>query len=378
MPDFYLTSHVIGNSYLGIVTILVLAKMLQSSKSSMGVVATESSVGVVKCILVALLILPLFVYRPWNMGDTEMYKFTYVMNYDFHFTIDEALKLHEPGWNVIQAICVQSDLYWLGFKVVVACIYLGGLIIISRLAVPRKEYWIFLFFITGWMFMTQGTNGIRNATGETFALIGMVLMAHRNVVSLIVGIFLMWIGTTIHTSVWLIALAVIGARFVVKDFKLAFYIWIACILLALIFGHTLSEFAANLSGDEHAQEVVGWASDKDMMDKYFSKSGFRLDFIAYSSVPILIGYWVILKNQIYDRRYIFLLNSYIFTNCAFILFMYAAYANRFAMLSWAFLPLMVGYPFLALDVWGDRQLKYSKMALFGNFAYLMFVSFIYY
>jgi hypothetical protein len=72
----------------------------------------------------------------------------------------------------------------------------------------------------------------------------------------------------------------------------------------------------------------------EVSKEFFSKTGFRWDFLLYSALPIFIGWIATYKKSINDKTYSFILHTYIFSNAFWVLINTAAYSNRFAYLSW--------------------------------------------
>ena len=107
------------------------------------------------------------------------------------------------------------------------------------------------------------------------------------------------------------------------------------------------------------------------------KMGFRIDFILYSFVPILVGWIAVLKKRIESRVYLFILNIYTFINGIWLLCIYATFTNRIAYLSWGLYPILLIYPFLKED-WGDGQYKIFKWVAYGHLGFTLFMNLVYY
>ena len=107
------------------------------------------------------------------------------------------------------------------------------------------------------------------------------------------------------------------------------------------------------------------------------KSGFRIDFVLYSFMPVLVGYYAIFKKQIQSPLYEVLLKVYLLVNGVWMLCMYAAFTNRIAYLSWSLYPILLLYPFLN-EEWGENQFQIGAKVFMCHLGFTLFMSFIYY
>ena len=105
-------------------------------------------------------------------------------------------------------------------------------------------------------------------------------------------------------------------------------------------------------------------------------SGFRPDFILYSAVPIIIGYYLINTKKIKDKTYHFLWCVYTLTNCVFLLCTYGSFINRIAYLSWLMLPFVLLYPYTNIN-WSKQQNEYLRYIIWGHLGFSLFMFFIY-
>ena len=109
----------------------------------------------------------------------------------------------------------------------------------------------------------------------------------------------------------------------------------------------------------------------------FTKTGFRWDFLIYSMMPILLGYYIIVKRNIYDKPYIILLNTYIIANAFWVMIIRANYSNRFAYLSWFMYAVVLLYPLLRLNIWSNRQGLRVAQIMMAQVAFTWFMQTFY-
>lgn len=89
-----------------------------------------------------------------------------------------------------------------------------------------------------------------------------------------------------------------------------------------------------------------------------------MGFLLYSSMPILLGFYILQKRKITDRIYVILLNTYILANAFWIIVINASFSNRFAYLSWFLYPIVLVYPLLKLSIWKDQSRKTALILMF--------------
>ena len=91
-------------------------------------------------------------------------------------------------------------------------------------------------------------------------------------------------------------------------------------------------------------------------------------------MPIALGYYSIVKKRITDNWYSVLLSTYCFANAFWVIFIRAAFSNRFAYLSWFLYPVLIAYPLFMLRIWHnqDKNIGLIIMAYVGFTAFMQF------
>ena len=97
------------------------------------------------------------------------------------------------------------------------------------------------------------------------------------------------------------------------------------------------------------EQGAGYLITEDFGPYWDDVIRFRPDFVLYSSVPVVMGFFLLLKKRIVSSTYNFLLNFYLVTNSVWMLCMYAKFTNRIAYLSWFVYPILLIYPYIKLD-----------------------------
>ena len=103
------------------------------------------------------------------------------------------------------------------------------------------------------------------------------------------------------------------------------------------------------------------------------KTGFRIDFIIYSVIPILIAYYYTKKAQVKSNLYYQLYRTYILANAFWLLVIRMTYTDRMAYLSWFLIPYIVLYPITSnsVNIKHSQKTIFKIMALFMTFNILL-------
>lgn len=228
-----------------------------------------------------------------------------------------------------------------------------------------------LGFVGAFSFFTYGVNGIRHGIAGSLAVLA-ISFYDRKFIYALVG--LMAIGT--HKSM-LLPLALFVLTYFVRRPFLYVALWIICLSINLAVGETATAALGRIlpvnETDLRAENYFGVQGN--------DKGGFRLDFILYSIVPVLISHLFADPKGREDVFYRRILSTYLATNAFWLLAMYAAYSNRFAYISWFILPWVIMAPHLPKrDALRLTEGYPSSPALVGaallahfSFTYVMFM-----
>jgi hypothetical protein len=116
--------------------------------------------------------------------------------------------------------------------------------------------------------------------------------------------------------------------------------------------------------DERVDKYIG-SMDSEEDSNY--KKGFRLDFVIYSVVPILISLFYIWKKKINDRFYNRIVGTYLWANSVWLLAIRMVHTDRLAYLSWFLIPLLTLYPIFNYQ---HRFKRPQRLALFIIYMFL--------
>lgn len=251
--------------------------------------------------------------------------------------------------------------------VAMSAIYFGAAYIGIRRLFPKHKFAAYLVFLAAFSTFTYGTNGIKAGVAGSLFL---TALAYRQ--NLKVCIPLILISWGFHHSMQLLVTVFFLTLFF-KDSKWFFLGWTFCLLMAVAHVSYFQNIFADLTDKDGAAYLI---ADSTSDDVYLS--GFRLDFILYSAMPVLVGYFAKYKKKLQlSQHYTCLLNTYLCTNGIWMLCMYASYTNRIAYLSWLLYPVVLIYPFLNED-WGpSRYRTFSKVAMY-HLCFTLFMQIVFY
>lgn len=371
--EFLIPSVYYRTFFLALISILAIIKILPSGNNNFLSYEREN-IGLIKTLFLAFFFILFFGLRsPFDkeavFADTSGYTHSF---YDVQEGVEQSIfdeidsnefdSTSEFIFRFIRDLFATLNLDVSIWYIIVASIYILTAVWGIRKIFPGHEYLAFLFFICSLEFYSGGTNGIRNADATSLFFLGLTFVAGKKLNWALSAIFCFLAYYTHHSTLILI-IALLLSLFLIKNPKISIIIWCISIIISLIYGNIIATYTSLFDLDPRLDKYMEWGTDTARMVNDFAYSGFRWDFLIYSSVPILLSIFV-LKNKIYDRTYFILLNTYILSNAIWIFFMYAAFTNRFAMLSWSLYGYLLIYPFIKFKFWSNPIRWASSLLIF--------------
>lgn len=228
-------------------------------------------------------------------------------------------------------------------------------------------YYVFFIFVGSYMFWPFGTNGIRNGLGTSIFILALYFYERK---------FLMYammaLSFGMHNSL-IIPIAAFAVSGIYKNPKVYLYIWLAAIPLSLIGGGFWESLFGSIGfGDDTRAE--DYLTKGNVNKDVFAYSGFRWDFLFYSSFAAFAGWYFIFKKNITDKFYIHLWGIYMIANAFWILIIRANFSNRFAYLSWFLMAPIIAYPLLRYKLFPNQYRVIGVvLAVYYLFTYFMFI-----
>lgn len=363
--DPYLAQHwVVFSSLLGII-----GGFYMMAQTNSVLLSRRNNVSVFGWVLVFFITVWLGSRPLWAYVDTGGY--TLIFNMVQRGELPAIPREDSSEWlfTAIEYLCIDiaDASTWL---LVIASFYVGCMALAIKGWFPNNFSVAIIFAVTSFSFFAYGANGIRNGMATSIALLGLLYLSKHadriKFMQIAVGLVILYLSTAIHQSCLLIIASAVCALYY-KNTKTYVIIWVICICLSLIAGETVKSLVASFISDDRASYIISTPDER-----YFSRTGFRWDFILYSSVPILLGLYTLKKNISREATYCFLLNTYIIANSFWCLINSTANSNRFAYLSWFLMPVVVAYPLLKIPVFKNQGMVCGLFLLGGVIFNLIF------
>jgi hypothetical protein len=234
-----------------------------------------------------------------------------------------------------------------------------------------KDYWFYGFFalILSFSFWSFGVNGVRNGIATSMFLMA---ISFQRVAYIAIGMLL---AVAAHRSS-LIILAAWLVTYKLRNPKLALAGWVLAIPMSLVLGGFWEAFFLQFGfgEDERLSSYLGGESE-DTFQQTEAGSGFRWDFILYSSFGVFAGWFFIIKKKFEDNLYLRMYILYLITNSFWILVIRANFSNRFAYLSWFILGALIIYPLLKMKFFEKQHIIVARI-LFGYFMITYILNFV--
>lgn len=253
------------------------------------------------------------------------------------------------------------------FFFICAALYIFPCYVFSRKFCGSYWYFVFFIFTASLMFWPFGTNGIRNGLATSVFIWALCFYNKKYLMYA-----LMALAFGIHNSM-IIPIAGFAVAGVYKNPKLYLYIWLIAIPLSLIGGGFWESLfgAIGFGADTRAEDYL---TKGNINNDEFAYTGFRWDFLFYSSFAVFAGWFFIFKKNITDKFYIHLWGTYMIANAFWILVIRANFSNRFAYLSWFLMAPVIAYPLLRYKIFPNQyRVIGAVIAVYYLFTYIMFL-----
>lgn len=221
------------------------------------------------------------------------------------------------------------------------------------------------FCVGAFSFYGYAVNGIRNGVACSFVILAISSVCKGERVW---PIFLSFIAISCHKSTAL-PLACMFFTYFVRSPKYMFLAWFGAIGISLLFGESITSLMSLISYDERLAEIGKTGEEVANEWGVEMENRFRWDFLLYSSMPILVGWYTLFVRKIYNNTYLILLGTYIYANAFWVLVIRDLFSNRFAYLSWYLYPIVLAYPLLNLPVFEKNHSQKVALVLLAHFGF---------
>jgi hypothetical protein len=332
--------------------------------TSYGLLQNRSRIGGIFLLTVAFILI--VGLRPISsaFGDTVNYAYMYELLRDAS-SFRDVIPGGEIIFNSIMFHCSKvMDVSF--FFLIIEVIYVVPIYLACRKLAGNNSGIMMLFCFAAFSFFSYGVNGIRNGMACSLIILALSLV-QGNTRDKIICVILCLLAIGCHKSTVLPVICMLMALFI-KNPRVMFIFWVGSILLSLAEGSQIESFFVSLGFDDRMDEYLH--AEEETMEQ-FSSVGFRWDFLLYSCVPIVMGWYLIFRKRFYNRTYLLLLGTYIFANAFWIMVIRASFSNRFAYLSWFLYPIVMSYPLLKLPIWKRTQGRNTGLIMLGHYAFTL-------
>lgn len=352
-------AHIQVTIYYTLLTIFVLAiSFLFLTKTKMVKIYSSKIIWflVVFCIL--------FIgWREWRVREVFVDSAYYGNEY-LNLAYVNIAEVKDIGFYLLQKICASLYLSVNSFFIVCASLYVIPQALVAKNISKEYGFIVFLMMIVFFQFYNYGVNGIRNGLAFSFLLLSFV--NYKKKISFVCYAI---IAILFHKSAILPFLAFICASRFNKSIKPYLFVWIMSIPLSFFVKESVADLL--LSINFVSERAEGYLIGEADIDE-FSHVGFRYDFVLYSFAPIIVGMYFILKKNFANIFYRILYCTYVLANASWVLINSVPYSNRFAVLSWFIMPLIMIFPFIFCPDIKYRYLKITGM-LIANLFFLLII-----
>ena len=294
-------------------------------------------------------------------GDTMNYYRTYtlIQNYGIFNINGDTEASKDPLFYMLMYSCAQIMDAHLFFTICLF-LYVGFMFAGCRRIDSRHGVLLMLFCYGAFEFYPFAVNGIRNGIACSCAIFALACLCKNKI---IMSIILSLAAIGFHKSAILPILAMFLTCYVSKP-KYMYIVWGAAIVISLAIGGYIDSLLSMVGFDQRLTDNL----QNNEADDLVLEHRFRWDFLLYSSMPLLLGWYTIFKRNYYNRTYLLLLGTYIFANCFWVLAIRAIFSNRIAYLSWFLYPIVLAYPLLNFPVFKKRHSKKTALIMLVHFA----------
>lgn len=299
----------------------------------------------------------------YKFGDTGNYNKVYQLLIQGK----EVLVEKDYLFNYLMILC-SKFMSARSFFQTVDIIYILPVFLFSQKYFGRYWFFAFFLFVSSFTFWSFGTNGLRNGLGTSLFIWGLCFYDRK------IWMYIIFVMSYFMHASSIIPLAAFIVSGIYRNPKMYIYIWLLSIPLSLAGGSVWTSFFSSLGfAEDRTQGYLTGGSEE--YNNQFSQTGFRWDFLLYSSSAVFLGWYFIFKKKITNPFYIHIFGVYCIANAFWILVITAAFSNRFAYLSWFLMPAIIAYPMFRYKLWKD-QYKTFGIILFIYFLFTFFMNVI--
>lgn len=252
--------------------------------------------------------------------------------------------IKDPGWvlltKLLNKVCMGDEMLYLFVLVI---FYVFAYCYLGRCKLGRQHVAYYLLLSAACLgFWSGSTNIMRAGCATCLFFLSLCEEEHRKWAYIALSVVCVFI----HNSVLILVASFFLTRYY-RNYKAFVLLWL--VFLALSAANALGPIVSFLSshtgevGDRIAEYAYG---DDESSNALYRHAGFRMDFIVYSSLAVIYSWWIIYKKHYRDAFFQRISCTYIIVNCMWLTMIRVNYADRFALLSWSLISLIILYPYM--------------------------------
>jgi hypothetical protein len=275
-------------------------------------------------------------------------------------------------WFAFELFCQRINLDSSAWFTLISIFYFGFAFWGIHRLFPRTEWIALLLLLSNFVFYGGAINGLRNGLAVNIMIVALSYLVDNKKECKYIGLVFTIMAVSVHKSLYLPAVCFLFSYFFKIKINGAIKFYLFSIILSLIAGNYISNIFLGWGFDDRMDIYIGSNSNDIIYKNTFSHSGFRLDFLLYSIVPILLSYYVGVLKKIKNKTYTLLMCTYILANSFWLMVIRSAFSNRFAGLSWFLYAIVIAYPLLNFKLYRNQNVVISFFLL-GTiaFSYIM-------
>ncbi len=377
--DFIPASFYSPIYFIGLYSLCILICLRYSSSTSNLNIARNNPTSQSLALFFTIFLIFFIGLRPISgkyFTDMGLYAHTYNVIYDgFYGGTNDSRG--EWLFYYLGNTCKRLGLIDREFFLVIAAFYFGLMAVTCWRLMRQNVFVALLFCFISFSCYSFGTNGIRNGLAASVLMLAITCLNREKNGQVYISLLLIFASVSIHKAMFLPGLCAIISYYWIKEPKSAIGFWIASIFISAVAGNYVTEFLVNLGFDDRMESYANLDDFGEVQESVNVKAGFRIDFIIYSIMPILMAWYVTVKRNFKDQMYNVIATTYILSNAFWVMVIRSEQSNRFAYLSWFLYPIVIAYPLLRMNIWEDQDKKLA-IILFLYSSFTFFMEFVYY
>ena len=301
----------------------------------------------------------LFGSRGFDVGtDTPNYVTAYYNNLyanNVQEALGQAFLNRDPFFNLFTYYCALFfDLR--GYFYVLAFIYVF-LLVKAAYRITDRYRALFLFsFLCVAYYVSMGTNVIRTGLSMSCAILALTYFLSGKKMK---GILFCVFASLFHLAAIVIVVAGLISKYIKVPQRIYGVILFICIIMSY-FGLGIKDLPFIGSYIVNSERAARYASG----DMEQAPSGLHFYTFTFQMFSVILFYYF--KNKIKDKKYDFLFDFFLILSCFYFLCLNMNYSDRFGVLSWFFIPILLFYP-----------VRYYKLTLRYQYSLLLCVLLVY-